>query len=98
MQLDLRTRRLFCYPALVVALLRAVNGDNITVLNCSCSGIISPFGVEFDFRACGSVYGKGEFRSVVHKNLLCVVSFISDPNNAIACCASRSGGFQCNNG
>ena len=57
-------------------------------------GVCSPFRSKGDFRACGCVYGKGEFRGVIHKYLLGVIGFITDFYTAIACCACRSGGFQ----
>ena len=61
-------------------------------------GVCSPFRGEGDSCVCGSAYGKGEFRGVIHKYLLGAVDFITDFYTAIACCACRSGGFQCYHG
>ena len=54
--------------------------------------VSSPFRGEEDLCACGCVYGKGEFRGVIHKYLLGVVGFITDFYAAIAYCGCRSGG------
>ena len=75
--------------------LEACGGDFAVFCNRVC--IISynattPFRGEGDLCAYGCVYGKGEFRGVIHKYLLGVVGFITDFYTAIACCACRSGG------